>query len=802
MGATTFEGEGAMRIIQICLLGTAVLCGAAMPAMAQDSATGGTVVLAQASAPPDTTGPASSNTIESITVTAQRRAEDIQRVPVAITALEGSTLDTQGIVGFQSLSFRVPSFRFGAGVTGGENVITMRGLGSQNTTPGGDSPVAYSVDGVTLQRSTAIDPEFYDIDRIEVLRGPQGTLYGRNSVGGSINVITNHPQDEFGASLDFLVGDYAAHIVRGYVTGPIVDDGGVQVLGRVSGVYAQHDPYSDNLSRVPGATHNQDGEDLTMLRGELLFNLSPSVNLLLTASTLDSRDPVATNVAWWEIPTRYVVPGAPPQPTIPLGSRCDFSTPAKFDPRKFCHDYPERASNKLNLFTATLNWDLGWATLTSVSGYSTNHVDQSSDGDGSDLPMAAGKVWTLHQRQLSEEVRLASHDDESALRWLAGFIYFYAANHENFIYDDFGYNDYYTAPPFSGFTDAFNFHNGGNSTTKAWAPFGQVDFDFAKTSAGVPLTLELGLRYSHDERSSASFLDYALPVLGLDFPSTFGFDKTWAQWTGNLTARYQFTSDVMAYATVARGYLSGGGIVGLGNQYNPEHVWSYEIGLKSEWLNQRLQLNAAAFHEDISNMQVFIQSGVASGVENAAKSRANGLELEAVAIPVDNLRLNATVTLTDAKYEQYLSRDTRYSVTASPCFDPVTNPDALCNFKGNKLNQTPPYSVDLGAEYTFLTSIGSFTPRAEIFFSGEVFFTPPNNPLARQAPYHQTDLHLTWNSVDNRWWADAFVKNLENKDVISNDGLQSATLGLGVQEPDNYAYYPPRTFGVRLGVHL
>src|SRR4051812_21017109 len=210
-----------MRNTRTGLLGTVALCGFITAAIAdegtQTQAATDQIVLAQASAPPNTAATGSGgNAIETITVTAQRRAEDIQRVPVAITALEGSTLDTQGIVGFQSLSFRVPSLRFGAGVTGGENVITMRGLGSQNTTPGGDSPVAYSVDGVTLQRSTAIDPEFYDIDRIEVLRGPQGTLYGRNSVGGSINVITNRPQDEFGASLDFLVGNYNAHIVRGY----------------------------------------------------------------------------------------------------------------------------------------------------------------------------------------------------------------------------------------------------------------------------------------------------------------------------------------------------------------------------------------------------------------------------------------------------------------------------------------------------------------------------------------------------------------------------------------------------------
>jgi iron complex outermembrane receptor protein len=742
--------------------------------------------------------------IETVVVTAERRLENVQRVPIAITAIDGSSLDKQSIAGFKELSTKVPSFRFGAGVTGGENVITMRGLGSQNTTPGGDSPVAYSVDGVTLQRSTAVDPEFYDVDRIEVLRGPQGTLYGRNSVGGSINVITNHPQDEFSAAADVLIGDYSARIFRAWATGPIVDDDGFQLLGRITGVSAEHEPYATNLSRVPGATHNQDAEDVQMIRGELLFNFSPQVNFLLTASTMDSKDPVATNVAWWQVPTRYMVPGAPADPTIPVGSRCDFSTKAKFDPRKFCHDYPENASNRVDLFTGTLNWNLGWAELTSVSGYSTSKVSQTSDGDGSDLPIAMGSAWDQHQRQLSEEVRLASDDEASSVRWLAGFIYFWADNFENFGYEDTGYNDYFTAPPFSGFLDEFNFFSHGNAKTKAWAPFGQVDFDLSKTSAGIPLTITAGVRYSHDERSGFNYLDYQLPALNLDFPSSSTFNKTWSQWTGKLAAKYQFTDDFMGYVSVARGYLSGGTIIGLAKVYNPEHVWSYEAGFKSGWFDNRLQLNAAAFHEDIANMQVFIQSAVDSAIENAGKSRVNGLELEAIALPTDNLRLNATVTLSDAKYLEYFSRDTRYGPFLAPCtiLDPTDPHYGECDFKGHKLNQTPPYTVDLGAEYTINSAFGTFTPRADIFFSGEVFFTPPNNPLARQGAYHQTNLHLTWNDNNGRWWADAFVNNLEDKDVISNDGLQSISLGLGVLEPDNYAYYPPRTVGLRVGVHL
>src|SRR5512143_2784708 len=205
------------------------------------------------------------NVIETVTVTAEKRESTAQKVAIPLSAVDGNMLDQMGIVGFKELGMRVPSLRFGAGVTGGENVITMRGLGSQNTTPGGDSPVAYSVDGVTLQRSTSVDSEFYDIERVEVLRGPQGTLYGRNSVGGSINVITNKPTDTLGGGVDVLIGDYSQRTFRGWVNAPVIDDPGFKMYVRVTGVSAQHDPYAKNLSTAPTATHNQAAQECLMV---------------------------------------------------------------------------------------------------------------------------------------------------------------------------------------------------------------------------------------------------------------------------------------------------------------------------------------------------------------------------------------------------------------------------------------------------------------------------------------------------------------------------------------------------------
>ncbi|MEO8811749.1 MAG: TonB-dependent receptor [Caulobacteraceae bacterium] len=741
---------------------------------------------------PVRTAPATS--VGEVVVTAERRAENIQKVPIAVSAIGGAELQAQGVTGFQDLGTAVPSLRFGSGVTGGENVITMRGLGSQNTTPGGDSPVAYNIDGVYLQQTTAIDPEFYDIDRIEVLRGPQGTLYGRNSVGGSINIITRKPTDTFQASADALYGNYEARIFRGFVSGPLYEAGGLKIAGRLTAVSANHAPYSSNLSEAPTATHNQDAQDYWMVRGQLRFDFSPNVDLLLAGTTSESKNPTATNTAWWETPARYI---GGPNP-IPPGSPCDFSTEAKYQARTFCHDYREQGDNRVQLYSATLDWRLPFAQFTSVTAYSQSRVNQTSDGDGSELPIAFDPVWALRTAQFSEEVRLSSRDADSAFRWVAGFIYFYSNNYENFQYSDTGYNDTYPLP---GMFDEFNFLSHGYTKTKSYAPFGQIDFDLGKTSIGIPLTVTAGIRYSHDNKYGYNYLDYQLPVAcGGSCSIIQGpFSNTWGQFTGKFGLAYQLNDRVMAYASVSRGYLAGGNIIGLAHVYGPESLWSYEVGFKSRLWGDRLQLNLAAYRAAISDLQVFVQSSTESGINNVnGTTFVSGLETELIATPVANLRLNATVTLTDAKYGQYTTTDTRFGGPGPGC-SPVT---LLCNFQGNELNQTPPYTVDVGAGYTFHTAIGTITPRVDAFFSGRVQFLPDNYVTSTQKPYHLTNLNVTWRSPGGRYQLEGFVKNIENTEVISNDGLQSITLGQQVLEPDNFTYFPPRTYGVRLTVNF
>ncbi|MET0271483.1 MAG: TonB-dependent receptor, partial [Phenylobacterium sp.] len=568
------------------------------------------------------------NTIEELIVTAQKREENSQEVPIALTALSGETLDKQGVSGFQDLSTRVPSLRFGPGVTGGENVITLRGVGSQNTTSGGDSPVAYNLDGVYLARTTSVDPEFFDINRIEVLRGPQGTLYGRNSVGGSVNVITQHPEAELSGHADALLGNYSARIFRAWVNAPVMDNGTQQVLVRLTGVSARHDGYQENLFTGAGATHDGDGQDFWMLRGQVYFKLSEAADLLLIASATSNGDPVATKTRWSLAPGRYV--GAQPYLT---------------DPRKVRKNTPETFDQDGRYASATFNYDLGFATLTSVTGYASGKWAQSNDPDGSELTLATNPYWTLDHFQNSEELRLASNPSDAPLSWLIGGFYFQEKAGQTFQFIDTGLN---SASPF---TDSFVFTNGGIYKTRSKAVFGQADFDFAKTGSELPLTLTVGLRYTKDAKKGFDFLDYRLPLLGLAFPNSKNFDESWSQTTGKIGANYQINPGLMIYASGSTGYLSGGGLVGnFPGIYQPEKVKSYEAGFKSTLMDQRLIFNAAAYHQKITDMQVFVQDITGSRIDNAGKATVKGLELEAIATPVVGLRINASATFTKAEY--------------------------------------------------------------------------------------------------------------------------------------------------------
>ncbi len=733
-----------------------ITCGAALASALAHGATGQSATSESGGA------------IETIIVTAQKRSEDLQTVPIATSVMTGAQLESEGVVGFPDLGLRIPSLRFGSGVTGGENVITLRGIGSQNTTSGGDSPVAYSVDGVYLARTTAVDPEFFDIERVEVLRGPQGTLYGRNSVGGSVNVITRKPDDTFGAYADAMAGNYDGRIFRGWVNVPLETGAGTRVLARITGVKADHDAYQSNLSNAPTAKDDADAQDFYLLRAHVLIDFSDDLSLLLSATRNENKDPVATKLGWGY---------------APVAAQARFAgLTYESDKRKVHKAFPERFDQTNEIYSGTLNWNLGFAELTSITAYTQGDWKQTNDADSVDLDLAHMNYWTLDSDQFSQEVRLASTDAASPLSWIVGGFYFREKLSQGFQFVDTGLN----APPGTGFV----FTNGGDYETKSWAAFGQVDYDLAQTGLGVPITLTAGLRYTRDEKSGDDFLHYVIPDFAFDLFLSKDFNPDWSEVTGKLGLSYQMSDDVMLYGNVSSGYLSGGGLVGnFPGLYDPEKVWNYEAGLKSRLLDDTLQVNAAAFYTRIDDMQVFVQDITGSRIDNAGKAHVTGIELEAVAVPTANLRLNAALSLMQAEYDSYTTIDNRYA--GSP---PVS-------FDGNRLVQTPKHTLDVGVQYTIETGVGTLTPRVDSFWSGDLYFLSANSRRDRQDAYVLTNVSVDWKDPSERWTVTGFVRNVSDEDVISNDGLQSNTLGLGFGI-DNYTYYPPRTYGLRVGVEL
>lgn len=716
--------------------------------------------------------------IEKVVVTAQKRLEDVQKVPISVKALTGDQLDERGINGFADLKYQVPSLTFGGQVTGGENFITLRGVGNENLTGGGDPGVAYHSDGVYLGRTVGVDETFFDVDRVEVLRGPQGTLYGRNSTGGAINVITRKPVlGEFEGAVDVTVGDYGFFRTRAMVNIPLGDN----VAARVAGVVNQRDGFQENLLS-PAACGDCEGDaaDNFNLRGHLYFKLSDRANLLISGAVFENNEPVGFKI---EEPfpatgflgfNRYV--GALPNPT---------------DPRQVRKDFVESLDMNTSSISATLNWDIfSGATLTSITGFQKLHWNQATDGDGSELPIAFTEYWKNDSDQISEELRLAS-TGEGAYKWLIGVFLYKETVDQGFRFVETGYNTFAGPAVLPG--NLFTFTNGGTIETQSYAIFGQNDYRFENGLFGLPTTLTAGLRYTDDTKKVDDFLDFiffgacAPPII----PNPGGFcaaksvENSWNTLTGRGGIQLETSEDVMWYFTASRGYRSGGSLVGnFPGTYDPEYIWNYELGLKSLLADGKVQFNAAAFYNDYTDIQVFIQDIAGSRIENAAAATVKGIEIDAVAKPSDDFTLNFGFAWLDATYDSYLTADSRAEEPAAPR-----------ELGGNRLNRTPEFTVVLGAQYDWAMSWGIISARADFLWQDEVFFRAQNLAADRQEAYTKTDLRLIYSQPDGAFKAEAFVQNLEDEDVVNNIVLPVQTLGGPTSQ---ITLNPPRTIGLRV----
>jgi iron complex outermembrane recepter protein len=724
--------------------------------------------------------------LEEIVVTAQKRAESAQDVPIAISVLGREDLDESGFDGFDSLSTLVPSLQIGN--FGPVTFINMRGIGNENTTAGGDPGVALHYDGVYLGRPVAYLFSSFDSERVEVLRGPQGTLYGRNATGGSINYITRKPEKELGGEADLTLGDYQWVRFRGALNLPL----GNTASSRIVAFAEERDGFTRNPA--PGGRRPNDADNRGA-RVHLQFDPSEATSILLSATYVDVggvgrqaelRTPfpgtLSVPVATIAGPPGFAFSPGGPMSGVPASNRyVDAAGNVVLnDLRPFveANDYPESLDSKFQLASVALDHDFGAVALRSITAYVETEYASDQDADQGPLDLAE-LLLTESAEQISQELQLLS-TGEGAWEWIVGAYYFKEDADRR---SQFFRSRYSVFAAIAGVPSGFDV--GGDVETRSWATFGQASYRISDA-----LKLTAGVRYSDDQKKGTNRgfqftgRPYADPVAG-----------SWSRVTYRLSADYQFSDDVLGYASFSTGYKSGGinqvAAISLGARnavYNPEFVDAIELGLKSTLLDRRLQLNGSLYRNTYDDLQFQIFGLAGPEAFNARGATVTGLEIEAVALLSDAFTVDLAIGYMDSEFDAQV-------------IDGV-------NLGGKQVQRTPEWTANVAATYArTLGSNGAIKLRAEYGYTDEIFYTALNRSAAfpqaggsdLAASYDNVNVRLFWTSASERLTLELAATNLTDEvqegNVFRGIGFLDVPGGGGLQE---IAYNPPRLISGRI----
>lgn len=699
-----------------------------------------------------------------IVVTAQRRSEPLQRVPISVSALSGEMLASRNIVNVQDFSAIAPNVSFGE--LNGFARINIRGIGNQNYFTGGDPSVTMYVDGAVISQAAAQMSAFFDLERVEVLRGPQGTLYGRNATGGSVNLITRKPTDTFTGYVNLGLGNYDQVQAEGAVSGPI--GGGLKA--RLSVLKQRRDGFGTNLF------DGRDVDDANRLYARAQIEFESGIHdFLLTAQYGRERD------ANYQV---HVFGGANPgRAGAPTGVLLGGTLAS--DPRDMNSEAPLR--NRRKTYSVTGDYTAKLAdgfTARSITNYRSYKQDFISDVDGTEKRYAAVQQ-IIDSRQFSEEVQL--NYDSSRSNAVGGLYYFHEQLDGN---NNLGAPGGPTvAPPQGGPPGAFVTSLIGDLRVRAYGVFAQGTFKLLPT-----VGLTGGLRYSdetrHGEGTTRAPTASIPPVFTVRRISNDDLSyKVGVDWN--------VTPAVLAYGSFSTGFKSGVIIVASADPAAaPEKVKAWEIGLKSDFLDRRLRVNLAAFWYDYRDLQLaqLLPGAVTATITNAASARNKGIEAEITARPFDRLTIDAKIGYLDATFRNFQSRDPR---VAPPAVSP------LLNLSGNTLPYAPKWSGDIHGDFRIplgaLEDKVRLTVGADAIFTSRVEFSAFNQPDLAQGGNTKYDVSLRLESYDRRWSLTGWVKNLTNEDTYANRTVGGST-------STNRAIYgvltPPRTFGATAGVNF
>lgn len=771
------------RLVQ-GVTGTAVALALAVPAQAQ-------------------TRPSIS--MEEIVVTAQKREQSLQEVPLAVTAFSGQELEEAAIVDLEEVARRTPGLQINT-FAGGQPEIAIRGIGTKEDGPGASDSTLVAVDGVYIAARHAAVTDIFDLERIEVLRGPQGSNFGKNSIGGVINFVTRKPDEEVRVKVRQRVGEFGRFDTQGLVSGPVMDN----LYAKFSFSRRHHDGYirnilpvdfgetgSINAGEIANRGEQQGERNSFSWRFQARWIPTPDIEVLLSIDGTDddngatNREPIGSQTITF--PHGGGTASDPVAVNAALGGAGD--------PHTSLAESEGFEDREIRGYTLRVDWTLPFGDLTSLTAYRESEYDWLEDSEGlpptppislapptdQDLarlfgPPSSGFAFDVNDfaeeeaEQFTQELRITSRQDQ-AFRWLGGVF---------LSWEDLSRTETFA---FTALSDSSRVPSEAasiqNNKTSSYAAFTTLEYDVMEN-----LTLTLGGRFSWERKeitaenevfTSPGFLPLLQPF------DQVSNSEIWRNVTGRFSISYFPTESVQLYATASSGFKSGG-FTGSASTaeiateaFDPEEAFNYEGGVKGTFLDQRLRLALTGFYIDYNDLQVtrFFQPADADFgqfiTENAGQAEIKGVEAEFVGQPLPGVEIGGSYAYLDATFEEF---------TGTPSFGQTGD------FSGNRLRQAPRHTANAYVRYErSLGDMGLVFARGDFRYQSLSFFDPDNNPIT-VSPEHQIyDGRIGWQSNDGRWGAQFWVENIGDEDYVTHAFSQrGGQIAFGL-------FGPPRRFG-------
>jgi iron complex outermembrane receptor protein len=731
-------------------------------------------------------GSAGAAVIEEVVVTATKREESAQDVPISVTAFTSESIQELGFDLSFDVGSHVPNLQFLPQGSRSIPFIFLRGVGNTSFFANSINPVAIYVDQAYVGQSSAQALQLFDLERVEVLRGPQGTLFGRNATGGLINFITRKPQVEDGrnARIELTGGNFGRFDVEAAGGIPLGENAAARVavfqqLG--SGMY-------DNVT--PGSESKFGDVDSLGVRGQLRWQPVSQLDLLFNVhyGDDDSHNPAAKP---GYIVSPFGVPNCPPGAASgELFNGCSdpFGFGQTVDPDFYDVQYTYSPEQELESYGFMLeaNWDVGRFSLTSLTAWDT--VDRATNGDDDANALLFLKDTFLADADwLSQELRVTTHL-EGPFNWILGFNY-YTDDLESQIH--FAAPDW-PPPPVFGFP--FGVGQDLQQETESWAVFGEMTWNFSPD-----WTLRLGLRLTDDDREVAlesfAFLATAVPMDELitvaDARAAFlfpfilptEFQDSWFEWSGRAALDWKFAEDQLLYVSASRGFkggqFNGGALFDLAEATiaDPEFTNNYEVGYKGLLFDRRIQFNVTGFYMEYEDQQTLVVTPTPAGflpsLQNAGRSEIYGAEFELTWQPTDNWFVLFAGGYLDAAFDEFI--------------DPVLGIDR----SGNKLPHSPEWNLNGIARYEHPVANGMLGLQVDWWWLDDQRFDAENTPTIREDAHGQVNARASYSFWREKVELALFVRNLTEEEFVTTV-FDTSRSGFGAHI---HVLNQPRTFG-------